>query len=80
MFIYFTKVTKDFKNKYKSLKGKEIHNVFESLILRKLCSLNIESRLNSSLLPIYQVTNKQNLSVNLRKVFSIHLEELAVFF
>ena len=28
MLIYFTKVTKDFKNEYKSLKGKEIHNVF----------------------------------------------------
>ena len=28
MLIYFTKVTKDFKNKDKSLKGKEIHNLF----------------------------------------------------
>ena len=27
MFIYFTEVTKDFKNKYKSLKHKEIHNL-----------------------------------------------------
>ena len=27
MLIYFTKVTKDFKNKYKSLKGEEIHNL-----------------------------------------------------
>ena len=54
-------------------------NVFflmaESFILRKLCSLNIENKLNSSLLPVYQITNKQKyLLVNLRKVFSINLE------
>ena len=27
MYLLYTKVTKDFKNKYKSLKGKEIHNL-----------------------------------------------------
>ena len=27
MLLYFTKITKDLKNKYKSLKGKEINNL-----------------------------------------------------
>ena len=32
MFIYFTKVTKDFKNKYKSLKGQEIHDLLSKAL------------------------------------------------
>ena len=54
---------KPFKNKYKLFKGKEIHNVFESLILRKLCFFNIESRLNPSLVPAYEITMKQNVFI-----------------
>ena len=51
-----------------------IVKVIRNFILGKLCSLNIESRLNASLLPVYQITNKICLSLNLRKVFSINLE------
>ena len=60
MLIYFTKVTKDFKNKDKSLEGKEIHNLFLKASFKENCSLKIESRLNPSLVPAYQITNKQN--------------------
>ena len=35
MFIYFTKVTKDFENKYKSLKGKEIHNLLLKVVFNE---------------------------------------------
>ena len=47
----------------------------ESFILSKLCSLNLESRLNSSLtsLPDNKQTKKLFMG-KLRKVFSIHLE------
>ena len=51
----------------------------ESCILRKLCSLNLERRLNSSLVPAYQITNKKKLFMGkLRKVFPICLE-VAIF-
>ena len=63
ILIYFTKVTKDLKNKYKSLKGKNSKSAIERFILRKLCSLHTERRLNSSLIPAYQITNKQNLFI-----------------
>ena len=53
MLAYFTKITKDFKNKYKSLKGTEIHNLVKSHILSKLCSLNKERKPNTSLVPAY---------------------------
>ena len=54
--------------------------MIENFILRKLCSLNLESRLNSSLGPAYQTTNKQKqlFMGKLRKVFSIYLEGAVV--
>ena len=64
MFIYFTKVTEKFKNKYKSLKGKEIHNLY-----RKLHSkTTLFSKHREDQIPVwYQLTinNKVCLSVNL---------------
>ena len=53
--------------------------MIESCVPSKLCCVNLEMRLNSSLVPAYQITNKQKLFMDkLRKVFSIYLE-VAVF-
>ena len=51
IFIHFIKVTKDLKNKYESLKGKEIYIVCYQKPYS--CSFNRKRRPNSRLVPAY---------------------------
>ena len=80
IFIYFTKVAKDFKNKYKSLKGKEIHIVLLSKATsQESCVLLTEKtkfQSDTSLLLITKFVYL--LIVNLILKISVNVEE-AIF-